>query len=55
MFGEILSTKTSKTELLFKNRNVMEDIRKKAHDDEFNKAKEDIGTQEKVHTSSQSR
>jgi len=43
MFGEILSTKTSKTELLFKNRNIMEDIGKKAHDDEFNKGKEDIG------------
>lgn len=43
MFGETSSIKISKTKLLFKNRNVMEDIGKKAHDDEFNKGKEDIG------------
>lgn len=43
MFGEILSTKTSKTELLFKNRNIMEDIKKKAKDDELNKSRPEIG------------
>lgn len=43
MYGLTFLIMISKAKFIYKKFNVMEDIKKKAHDDEFNKGKEDIG------------